>query len=108
MAVSQPKLGDYAWVALFFGVPLVLLLLPANFFDKGRPICPSKVFFDVECLGCGLTRGIMHLIHGDWQTAIYFNWLTIPVFFILAFNWILLFKGPLSRVFKLPFLEKLL
>lgn len=28
-------------------------------------LCSSRVLFDVQCPGCGLTRSIVHLMHGD-------------------------------------------
>ncbi|MCS7189005.1 MAG: DUF2752 domain-containing protein, partial [Bacteroidia bacterium] len=53
--------------------PVVLLFLPADFFDQGPPLCPSRILLDIECPGCGLTRATQHLIHLDWQKAIDYN-----------------------------------
>ncbi len=53
--------------------PVALLALPADFFDEGESLCPSKRFFNVECLGCGMTRALMHLLHLDIETALYYN-----------------------------------
>jgi hypothetical protein len=78
------------WLKLAFFVitPMVFLLLPATYFDEGEATCPSKRFFDIECIGCGMTRAIMHLIHLDLESAIYFNYGSIIVAPILAFLWI--------------------
>ncbi len=54
-------------------IPVALLALPADFFDEGESLCPSKRFFNVECLGCGMTRAIMHLLHLDIEMALYYN-----------------------------------
>lgn len=59
--------------------PFLLLLMPVDYFDFGTSICPSKVFLGIECLGCGLTRGVMHLIHLDFQGAWQFNKLSFLI-----------------------------
>jgi hypothetical protein len=69
-------------------VPIVLLVLPASYFDKGRPMCLSILLFNQECYGCGMTRSIMHLIHLEWEDALYYNPLGFVVFPLLAFVWL--------------------
>ena len=64
---------------LTFGIGY-LLYLPANHFDEGQSICLSVVLFNQKCFGCGMTRGIQHLIHGNFGTAWEFNKLTFVVF----------------------------
>lgn len=59
---------------------IVLLILPANYFDEGDSICVSVVLFDVECYGCGLTRAIQHLIHFEFQEAWEYNKLAFIIF----------------------------
>lgn len=76
-----------ALIATMIMVPLVLLLLPADYFDNGPAMCPSKRFFDIECLGCGMTRAVMHLIHFDLESAIYYNGLSLIVAPVLAAWW---------------------
>lgn len=71
------------WVA----VPVVLLVLPPTFFDEGRVVCMSRLLFDVECLGCGMTRASMHLIHGDMESALFYNGLSLIVTPLFAFLW---------------------
>jgi hypothetical protein len=66
--------------------PLVLLLLPATFFDKGDSICLSKLLLGLECYACGLTRATMHFIHFDFQKAWEFNklsFIVVPMLFPL-------------------------
>jgi hypothetical protein len=69
-------------------LPVVLLILPANFFDEGNSICLSKVLFDFECYGCGMTRACMHLIHFDLEEAFAFNMLSFLVLPLLGIVWI--------------------
>ncbi len=58
---------------------LILLILPADYFDNGRATCVSVILFDVKCYGCGMTRAIQHLIHLEFKEAYKFNWLSFIV-----------------------------
>ena len=75
-------------LALYVIIPLILLALPADYFDTGKSICLSVLLLGRECYGCGMTRGIMHLIHFDFADAVYFNPLSLIVFPILGYLWI--------------------
>jgi hypothetical protein len=69
-------------------VPIVLLLLPANFFDDGDTVvCLSRSLFDMYCPGCGLTRACMHFIHFEFEEAAHFNQLSFVIMPILMFVW---------------------
>ncbi|MAT53897.1 MAG: hypothetical protein CMN32_05405 [Saprospirales bacterium] len=88
--MSKLKL-EKLWLTALLAVPVVLWLLPRTFFDSGVAICPSKVFFDIECLGCGMTRAVMHLHHLDIDEAVYYNagvLVVYPALVILWFVWV--------------------
>ncbi len=68
-------------------MPLVLLILPADFFDHGQSVCLSLLLFDTKCYGCGMTRAIQHLIHLDFGAANSFNKLSFIVFPLLTIMW---------------------
>lgn len=78
-------------VGVLVVIPLVLLLLPANYFDEGQSICLSVLLFEQECMGCGMTRACMHLIHGDFHIAAQFNKLSFVVLPLLSLYWLHLF-----------------
>ena len=50
------------------------------------PFCPLLRFTGFACPGCGLTRGLHALLHGDFLTALDFNAL-IPLF-LLVFGYL--------------------
>jgi hypothetical protein len=79
-------------------LPLVLLLLPADFFDQGPSLCLSKLLAGIECYGCGMTRAIMHLIHLDVRGAAGFNKLCFIVFPVLGFLWVQWFLKDYKRL----------
>ena len=61
------KSYNIAYIGGLLLIPLVLIALPADFFDTGQSICLSVVLLDTECYGCGMTRAIQHLVHLDFQ-----------------------------------------
>lgn len=99
-STKKPSNKIWLWAKLIFfvAVPLVLLILPATFFDDGPPMCLSVILLDTECLGCGMTRGIMHLIHFDFTEAAYYNPGSFVVFPILAFFWAKWFLADLKSL----------
>ena len=76
------------WLAALLIGPVVLFLLPAGFFDEGSIICPSRRFFNIECLGCGMTRAIMHLLHFDLDSALFYNRGSVLMLPALIFLWV--------------------
>lgn len=78
----------------------MLLLLPANFFDNGQSICISQILLGKECFACGITRGIMHLIHLDFENAFAYNMLSFIVLPLLVIIWVQWFLKEL-QLFKL-------
>jgi len=91
---------------LLLATPFVLLFLPAHFFDSGESMCLSVQIFNMKCLGCGLTRAIMHLIHFDFRAAWEFNKLSYIVFPFLVIFWIYLY-GKLRNKKYFTFIDKL-
>ena len=77
----------YFFILVLF--PIVLVLLPSDFFDKGDTICLSVFLFDKECYACGMTRAIQHLIHFDFLIAYSYNklsFLALPILIISYFS----------------------
>ena len=85
------------YLVILILIPIVLLILPADFFDKGESICLSVSLFDSECYACGLTRAIQHLIHFDFSIAYEYNKLSIIVFPFLMLS----YYNETRRVFNL-------
>lgn len=86
---------------IYFGglilIPIVLLVLPSNYFDNGQSVCVSVLLFDQECYGCGMTRGIQHLLHLDFLTAYEFNKISLIVLPLLIYLWF----NELRRTYKM-------
>jgi len=69
-------------------LPIVLLVLPADFFDTGQSMCLSVLIFNQRCYACGMTRAIQHLIHFDFKAAYNYNWLSFIVLPLLILLWV--------------------
>jgi hypothetical protein len=81
-------------------LPVFFIIMPANYFDVGQSICPSKLILNKECIGCGMTRATQHLIHFDFKTAWKFNKLTFVISPLLAFFYFRELIGQIKSVFK--------
>ena len=71
-------------------LPIVIILLPENYFDSGESVCLSKLLFNEECYACGLTRACKHLIHLNFEKAFSYNmasFLILPIFSLLWISW---------------------
>ena len=75
-------------IVVLIVIPIVLLILPADFFDKGQTICLSQLLAKTECYACGLTRGIQHLIHLDFENAFAYNMGSFIVLPLIGFLWV--------------------
>jgi hypothetical protein len=76
---------------LLFVIPIIVVLLPEDYFDKGKSICLSKLIFNQECYACGISRACLHLINFNFERAFEYNmgsFLILPIFGILWLSWI--------------------
>jgi hypothetical protein len=49
-------------------------------------LCPSRLFFGVECPGCGVTRSLTHLLHGRFGQSFATHRLGWLVFAVILFQ----------------------
>jgi|GEM_PF-1540406 len=74
-------------LAVFTSATLLLALivfLPANQIDHYPTICLWTRLGLGPCPGCGMTRAVWHLLHGEFGVAYQFNHLVVIVAPILA------------------------
>jgi len=89
-----PPTLNKIWLAVLIIFPFALWIMPADFFDNSDVIlCPSRLFFDFECIGCGITRAIMHLHHFNFEEALYYNSLSFAVYPALIAIWFVWVKA---------------
>ena len=93
---SRYRWFNLVWFFALLLFPVLFWLLPADLMDGDDrySVCPSKLFFNVECMGCGMTRAVVHLHHLEWQDAIYYNSGVVVIYPALVLIWaIWLFKA---------------
>jgi hypothetical protein len=58
------------------------------------PHCFTQELFGFRCIGCGATRAVHSLLHGDIMTALKYNFLAVMLFPAAAvFMFFFVFKG---------------
>jgi Protein of unknown function (DUF2752) len=78
--------------------PTILLILPKTFFDHGPTFCVYTLITGINCLGCGLTRACMRLIHFDFVGAWEFNKLSFIVFPALIYYYLRFFVANFRQI----------
>ena len=102
MAIITDKF--YRNVAIFFVLStfLIILIYQGVFLWK----CPFVYLFGIECPGCGFSRALQNLMHGNFLNAISLNFLIIfvwvmPFCFIIFLTDLILGKTYLKTLSKL-------
>jgi Protein of unknown function (DUF2752) len=68
-------------------LPVALLVgacIPVAWVTGGPQLCPFKLILGLPCPGCGMTRSVVTLLHGDLAASLYFHPLGLPLVLFLA------------------------
>jgi len=55
--------------------------------DTSSTICIFKNIFDINCIGCGISKSIISVINGNFKEALNLNYTVIIVFPLLIVIW---------------------
>lgn len=88
----------WIWLIALIACPIVLWILPSDFFNDGAIICLSRLIFNIECWGCGLTRAVMHFHHFAFEEAFFYNYAVVLVYPALVWLWFLWTKAAATEV----------
>lgn len=75
-------------VGLYILLPLVFVVVPTSWFESRRSMCLIRNVFGVKCPGCGMTRAISCVVHGNFKKALHYNKLVVVVFPLLCYTWL--------------------
>jgi hypothetical protein len=59
---------------------IVLAIIPTETLQTFPTVCLFKNLFGVECFGCGMTRAVSSVLHGEFGEMINYN--VLIIFFI--------------------------
>lgn len=76
--------GSVIWYIgwLLFGLMFLVYITDSIypvFFEKHGPGCPTWTYAGIYCTGCGCTRALLKLVHGQVWESIYYNCLIVYV-----------------------------
>jgi hypothetical protein len=75
-------------LGLYLGLLFALMFVPTSFLESGHSLCLFKNLFGIECPGCGMTRALSGVLHGDFAGAFQYNKMIVAVFPLLAYLFI--------------------
>ncbi len=90
----------FALIGIFISVPIMLILLPADYFDTGESISVFEQLGYKDYYSKGMTRAVMHLIHFDFKIAWGFNKIAFIVYPLLSFIYLHYFIKHIYKVNK--------
>ena len=68
-------------------LPLFMLIVPLSSLESYPSLCLFKNIAGIDCIGCGMTRAVSSLLHGDAEKAYRYNRLVVIVFPLLLYSW---------------------
>jgi hypothetical protein len=74
-------------LALLVAAPIVFFLLPFELIEHGPNLCLFKATIGWTCPGCGMTRALHLLMHGELSRSVSFNPRVVVAAPLLAFIW---------------------
>jgi hypothetical protein len=58
---------------------LAAMLVPLDWVQDGPLLCPFRLLTGLPCPGCGMTRSVVALAHGDLQSSLFYHPLGVVV-----------------------------
>lgn len=103
------SLGERGF-ALFCVAGMALVTFTVGYFNPSTagffPVCPLYAMTGLACPGCGMTRGLHALLHGDPLGALDYNLLLPAILFFFGYLFVSLFltfargRGLGFKIFK--------
>ncbi len=71
------KAKPWFWIAIIYGtvfvLPIIMYFTSLDEIEQAQSFCPVKMLTGIPCPGCGMTKSILCLFHGEWQKSISFH-----------------------------------
>ena len=69
-------------------LPFLFIVVPTSWLETRRSFCLIRNVFGVRCPGCGMTRAISCVFHGNFIQALQYNKLVVLVLPLLCYVWL--------------------
>src|SRR5712691_3460895 len=86
--MRNESLKSLGKVGFYMLLPVAFLLIPTSWFESRRSVCLIRNVFSINCPGCGMTRAISCVFHGNFKKAFHYNRLVVLVFPLLGYVWV--------------------
>jgi hypothetical protein len=98
--VNRPLGVVLLWLTIVAGAVCLFVLQPGN--SRFLPVCPFRALTGFTCPGCGSTRGMHQLLHGNVGAAFELNpllLLALPIllYALLLYSYRVMSGQPLQR-----------
>lgn len=103
-AIDIPE-SLWRWLGAFSVLVLsALAIVPVQTLERLPAVCPFKRYFGIDCYGCGMTRALCALLHGNLRLALQYNRGVLVAFSILILCGACLALPELKKAFVLSWL----
>jgi hypothetical protein len=86
--MSKASLMTLGKIGFLILLPLLVIFVPTAWLERRRSICIIKNLTGHNCPGCGMTRAISSVSHGQFTQAVRYNKLVVVVLPLLAYEWL--------------------
>jgi len=87
-AMRRATLKSYGKACFLVLLPVFFVLVPTSWFENRPSLCLVRAISGVRCPGCGMTRAISCVFHGQFRKAWEYNRLVVVVFPLLGYVWL--------------------
>src|SRR5579875_2087166 len=87
-AMRIASLKSYGKASILLLLPVLLVLVPTSWLENRPSLCLVRTIFGIRCPGCGMSRAISCVFHGDFKKAFRYNRLVVVVFPLLCYIWL--------------------
>ena len=70
----------YGKLLILLLIPIAVFLIPVEGVEANPAPCLYRIFLKKECIGCGITRAMLNVMHLNFERAIHYNKLVVIVF----------------------------
>lgn len=79
---------SYMKLTFYVFIPVIIIFIPTTFLVSAPSVCLIKNIIHVECPGCGITKAISSIFHGELINAYKYNHMIVVIFPVLCYLWI--------------------